>query len=200
MDFQTITLTAPSAEASGSPSNTDDDLALLALETQFNALTAELTALQSACNSHQEIACCSDDRPSAEEVLRSGAQDLPDQDAKVEAILARLYPVERAIMTTPARSIDGLGVKARHAAHVMSEYWTAPVAQIDWDAQVVRHLIESVCSLANVRLPFCGPDKVEQRVIPGSDPNRLLPKPQPERTSPRSRRAPGGHDTDSTGS
>lgn len=173
MDFQTITSTAPSAEAGSSASNADDDLTLLALETQFNGLAAELAALQSAGNS-QEIAC---DRPSAEEGLRIGARALPNQDTtrQAEAILARLYPVEQAIMTTPARTIAGLGVKARHAAHVMSEYWTAPIAQIDWDAQVVRHLIESVCSLANVRLPFCDPDTAEHRVKPGSDPNRLLP-------------------------
>jgi hypothetical protein len=173
MDLRTITSTAPSTEAGGSSSNGNDDLMLFALETQFNELAAELAALQNACNT-QEVAC---DRPSAEEGLRIVTRALPNQDMtrQAEAILARLYPVEQAIMTTPARTIAGLGVKARHAAHVVSEYWTAPISQIDWEGQVVRHLIESVCSLANVPLPFCDPDKAEQRVKPGSDPSRLLP-------------------------
>jgi hypothetical protein len=35
---------------------------------------------------------------------------------QAEAILARLYPIEQAIMQTRARTIAGLGVKARHAA------------------------------------------------------------------------------------
>ncbi|WP_316196195.1 hypothetical protein, partial [Bradyrhizobium sp. SZCCHNRI3052] len=44
-----------------------------------------------------------------------------------EAVLARLDPVERAIMETPAYTMMGLSVKARHLAHVLSEYWEAPI-------------------------------------------------------------------------
>jgi hypothetical protein len=51
---------------------------------------------------------------------------------EVEATLARLAPIERAIMEMPACTIAGLGVKARHAAYVLSQYWEAP---IDWDAR-----------------------------------------------------------------
>jgi hypothetical protein len=72
----------------------------------------------------------------------------------IEATLAYLEPIERAIMATPARTIAGLGVKARHAAHVMSEYWDAPIDQIDWDARAVRLLIEAVCERAGLSLPF----------------------------------------------
>jgi hypothetical protein len=56
---------------------------------------------------------------------------------------------------TPVCTITGLGVKARHAAYVMSQYWEAPADQIDWDEQVVRLLIEAICKLANVPLPSC---------------------------------------------
>jgi hypothetical protein len=63
-------------------------------------------------------------------------------------ILARLQPIERAIMQTPVYTITGLGVKARHAAYVMSKYWEAPADQIDCDEQVVRLLIEAICKLA----------------------------------------------------
>jgi hypothetical protein len=57
-------------------------------------------------------------------------------------------------MATPARTITGLGIKARHAAYLVSEYWDAPIDQIDWDARAVRLLIEAVCRTAGVLLPF----------------------------------------------
>ena len=57
-------------------------------------------------------------------------------------------------MAIPARTMAGLGVKARHAAYVMSQYWEAPIDHIDWDAQAVRHLIEAVCDVARTPLPF----------------------------------------------
>jgi hypothetical protein len=68
-------------------------------------------------------------------------------------MLARLQPIEYAIMAIPARTIAGLGVKARHAAYVMPEYWDAPIDRIDWDAQAVRLLIEAICALAHMPLP-----------------------------------------------
>jgi hypothetical protein len=47
-----------------------------------------------------------------------------------------------------------LGVKARHAAYVMSEHWEAPIDRIDWDAQAVRLLIEAICDFACTPLPL----------------------------------------------
>jgi hypothetical protein len=76
------------------------------------------------------------------------------QAKRVEAILARLYPIERAIMAAPACTIVGLGVKTRHAAYVMSQYWEEPGGKIDWEAQVVRLLIEAVCDVAQTPLSF----------------------------------------------
>jgi len=69
-------------------------------------------------------------------------------------MLGRLEPIERAIMATPARTVAGLGVKARHAAYVMSEYWNAPIDRMDWDARAVRLLIEAVCEAAGAPLLF----------------------------------------------
>jgi hypothetical protein len=59
------------------------------------------------------------------------------QAKHVEAILALLYPIERAIMAAPAYTIIGLGVKARHAAYVMSQYWEEPIDEIDWESQII---------------------------------------------------------------
>jgi hypothetical protein len=175
VDFQTMASTSSSATANGA-SDTCDDLALIALETQFNALTAELAALQGV-NNTPAITGCSSDQTSTAETLHQRVRERSDQDAtrQAEAILARLYPVEQAIMATPARTIAGLGVKARHAAYVMSQYWTPPITEIDWHAKVVRLLIESVCSLANVPLPFCDSDDAESSIKPVSGPNGVLP-------------------------
>lgn len=57
-------------------------------------------------------------------------------------------------MQTPACTIAGLGVKARHATYVMSQYWEEPIDRIDWDARVMRSLIEAVCRFANLPLPI----------------------------------------------
>ena len=75
---------------------------------------------------------------------------------ELEATLGRLEPIEQAIMAMTARTVAGLGVKARHAAYVMSEQWNAPMDHLDWDARAVRLLIESVCKVARVQLPWNG--------------------------------------------
>jgi hypothetical protein len=106
----------------------ENDAVLLALEKRFNALAAEL------------------DRDRGE-VGREALKEL-------EATLARLDPVERAIMETPACTIAGLGVKARHAANVLSQYWEAPIDRIDWDARAVRLLIEAICDVARTPLLY----------------------------------------------
>jgi len=71
---------------------------------------------------------------------------------RIEALLKLLEPIERAIIAMPAVSVVGLGVKARHAAHVLSHYWTDSPERLDWDAQAVRRLIESTCTVAGVAL------------------------------------------------
>jgi hypothetical protein len=131
----------------------DDDAALLALEAQFDSLIAELVA---APNATDATAIHSEGRSRARAEVQAGFEhytDHEDRTEKTEAILARLYPIEQAIMTTPPRTINGLGIKARHAAYVMSHYWEAPIDQLDWDARATRLLIEAVCELANIPLP-----------------------------------------------
>jgi len=63
----------------------------------------------------------------------------PDSNLElIETMLVSLEPIEQAIMAIPARTIAGLGVKARHVAYVISNHWDAPIDQIDWDALAVR--------------------------------------------------------------
>lgn len=108
---------------------TDDDSDLIALGKQFEEIAAKLQELYDPASPNDHLKL-------------------------IEATLACLEPIERAIMATPARTIAGLGVKARHAAHVVSEYWDAPIDQIDWDARAIRFLIEAVCEVARTPLPF----------------------------------------------
>lgn len=108
-----------------SPAN--DDTVLLLLEEEFIRVAAELK---------RQVDCISEE-------LAGDAKTKAD-----EHVLARLAPIERAIMETPARTIAGLSVKARHVASVLSEYWQAPIDQIDWEARAVRLLIESICNIA----------------------------------------------------
>ena len=128
----------------------DDDAGLLALETQFNNLVDELIASRIARDAPAT-------HPDGLLLARGNVQEsfAPDTDRADEAVLARLYPIEQAIVATRARTITGLGVKARHAAFVLSHYWEAPIDRIDWDARTMRLLIEAICGLAYLPLPSC---------------------------------------------
>ncbi|MBV9564856.1 MAG: hypothetical protein JOY90_31080 [Bradyrhizobium sp.] len=122
----------------------DPDSALVALGRQFEALSAELAALQRGESPAPRFAESGDD-------ALSEATTKPTNE-RIEAVLTLLDPIERAIMAMPAVTIVGLGVKARHAAHVLSHYWTDLPERLDWDARAVRLLIESTCIVAGVTL------------------------------------------------
>jgi hypothetical protein len=127
------------------------DAELLDLERQFNDLTADLINVQ---RMDDDLASGPVLRCSRRPLDRSGARDGDSGWTKeAELILERLYPIERAIMEMRAHTIAGLGVKARHAAYVISQYWDVPIDKIDWDAQTIRLLIEAVCDFASKPLP-----------------------------------------------
>jgi len=139
----------PEITESASPRQ-EGDADLIALEKQFDELVRELLAAQPtgidlANSLHQQ---------SLKHRIGPAGIDDDTRIKQAEAILARLYPIERAIMQTRARTIAGLGVKARHAAYVMSQYWEAPIDKIDWEAQAMRQLIEAICDFARTSLPF----------------------------------------------
>jgi len=119
------------------------DAVLVALGRSFEALSAELATLQQ--QDGQSAAATCDAKSQVAAVVVSGVE-------RIEAVLSSLDPIERAIMAIPARTVVGLGVKARHAAHVLSNYWTDVPERLDWDARTMRHLIESACSVAGVDL------------------------------------------------
>ncbi|WP_315783426.1 hypothetical protein [Bradyrhizobium sp. SZCCHNPS1003] len=114
----------------------DDDSGLIVLGKQFEEAITKIAALYDPA--------------------------LPSHLERIESMLADLAPIEQAIMATPARTLAGLGVKARHAAYVVSEHWDAPIDQIDWDARAVRSLIEAVCDVASRPFSFESNSKEEK--------------------------------------
>jgi hypothetical protein len=141
---------SPPSEVTAPASPQDGDAGLLTLEEQFDELVRELLA---AHPTGIELATCLH-QPSLRHDVEPVDIDADTGMKQAEAILARLYPIEQAIMQTRARTIAGLGVKARHAAYVMSQYWEEPIDKIDWEAQAIRQLIEAVCDFARTALPF----------------------------------------------
>jgi hypothetical protein len=87
------------------------------IEEQFNAIAAELLSLQ--LGHRERLVSCSDQQSSAHHPAQPRVRARNDEDAmtrQAEALLARLHPIEQAIMAMAAHTIAGLGVKARHAA------------------------------------------------------------------------------------
>ena len=122
------------------------DAKLVALGSSLEALCAELSALQNGnITPFLPAGAARGDLLVGEVAVNRSAQ-------RIEEILALLDPIERAIMATPAETVVGLGVKARHAAHVLSHYWMDSTDALDWDVRAVRLLIESTCSVAGIGL------------------------------------------------
>ncbi len=133
-----------------------DDSPLLALEKQFNAISAELLAVERLHRDQKSYHGPAAQSPERSTIESCAGEHTHDEvmTEQIESVLARLHPIERAIMQTPARTMTGLSVKARHAAYVTSQYWEAPIDKLDWDARAVRLLIEAVCDFARTPLPF----------------------------------------------
>lgn len=132
-----------------------NDEALLELEQQFDVLAREFSKLFEMCGAQSggveaRLGC---ETGRTKRAGGSASIYMTDKLAaerleQLEAALGRLAPIEQAIMATPAHTIVGLGVKARHAAYVLSGYWDEPLEKADWDRRAVRLLIEAVCHVA----------------------------------------------------
>jgi hypothetical protein len=119
------------------------DAELVALGQKFEALSAELAVLQK--QEADKLALVAD----RGERLNAGALISPSVE-HIEAVLRLLAPIEHATMARPAVTVAGVGVKARHAAHVLLHCWTDSPEALDWDARTVRLPIESRCTVAAV--------------------------------------------------
>jgi hypothetical protein len=127
---------------------TDPDAELVALGRKFEAISAELAKLMVL--QREEVDALSPVTQPGER-FKGEAMISPSVE-RIEAVLRLLDPIERAIIAIPATTVVGLGVKARHAAHVLSHYWTDTPERLDWHTRAVRLLIESTCTVAGVGL------------------------------------------------
>ncbi|WP_315772305.1 MULTISPECIES: hypothetical protein [unclassified Bradyrhizobium] len=132
------------------PAPQSEDAPLLVLEQQFTELCAELESLR---RTPVQVGREAPEQPQGELSFRQ-RPTYEVATSQIEAILLRLYPIEHEIIQTPASTIVGLGVKARHAAYITSQYWEEDLGRLDWEAKAVRRLIEAVCAVAGVALPF----------------------------------------------
>jgi hypothetical protein len=87
---------------------------------------------------------------------------------KMEELNARLDPVVAIITTTPARDLADLADLALKANAVASAYehlWASEPDELDYGDELLRDLIENLCSVAGVNL------MVSQRLAPRTDLN-----------------------------
>jgi hypothetical protein len=128
----------------------DDDADLLVLKMRFDELIRELPAAQPR---DIELASTSEQQELGPDVELAGIAAVRRCTKRKQSWLVCTQLSRRLCRHRPARQA-GLGVKASHAAYVMSEYWEAPIDQLDWDARTIRLLIEAICNFAGTPLPL----------------------------------------------
>ena len=151
----------PSAAIANIPSNPDAEL--IALGRWFDALAEEHAALSvrlaplAVIYDERMAKAHADSMDRAEMVaLLSRIRDdlgMPPLMARSEEILDVTNDPMVAIMEMPARTIEGLAVKARVAAFACSHMWNENDDDADWDHLMARQLMRAVCDLAGCRLP-----------------------------------------------
>jgi hypothetical protein len=71
---------------------------------------------------------------------------------KMEELNARLDPVVAIITTTPALDLADLVLKANAAASACGHLWASPPRELDYKDELIRDLIENLCSVAGASL------------------------------------------------
>ena len=65
-----------------------------------------------------------------------------------------MVPIESSILAIPAQGMTGLEVKARVAAQVLSNYWEVQIDCLDFEARIIRLLIDAIFDVAGVSHPL----------------------------------------------
>ena len=72
---------------------------------------------------------------------------------RLNAIDERADSLHAAMRNLPIKTLSGVAAMARITAMLyLSNYWSEPEDDLDWEPQMVRHLIESICAAAGVSL------------------------------------------------
>jgi hypothetical protein len=137
-----------------------DDAALVALGLQFEALMANIRAVEQSYISR---------------VAKIGGGD-PEAEAAqlIEALSSRLSSVEKEILAARTPNLIGLGVKARLAAEAVSDYWGQPLGNLPREARAVRCLIEDVCRAAGLALPVAESPRTAEFDAPPDKPQSTV--------------------------
>jgi hypothetical protein len=98
-----------------------------------------------------------------------GGQPLADADTALEEAYSRTDKLSKVIGTLPARTVEGMAVKARVTALACSHYWSESIKRIDWEDEQARLLVESAFQaagiesvesyLGSITTPMCGPKR-----------------------------------------
>ena len=74
-------------------------------------------------------------------------------DRRLQTLDRELDQTMRKIARSPATSIAGLRVKTLAAIEANDGLWDVPAADLDYDEEAVRSLIEAACAVTKVALP-----------------------------------------------
>jgi hypothetical protein len=74
-------------------------------------------------------------------------------DKVLSGLTRELDQIMRKIARLPATSIAGLRVKTLAAIEANDDLWNVPAADLDYDKEAVRSLIEAACAISGVTLP-----------------------------------------------
>jgi hypothetical protein len=161
-----VGMPAVASALSGFPG--DPDAELLALGAELDAFYPEYLTSGTAANAASETAWIEAERslgfkreddvtPELLETMfgvreKSGAEAIIDKD---QAITGHVDEIHRKIIELPAHTLAGIAVKARAGAMLMlSDLWSEPAIDMDYDKFVMRRLIESILESAGIELPF----------------------------------------------
>lgn len=166
----TLPALAVPAVASDIPEHSDSELIGLADEFEsllpsYKALRAEYNETAQAGNAIALSRCDAANLAVAHlnseaevrfttELNKARAETGADVASRKFHLLAdRVDAIEFRIMNTPAHTVAGLRAKALIAIEAAGELWETRRIDLDWDKEVIRELIESVCAVAGVPVP-----------------------------------------------
>jgi hypothetical protein len=132
---------------------------LIALYERETELQETLAPYSEAFDEHMcNVVCKGTDkehrRKLYDELMQALGPEFIAATAEHTRIVEAMDEPERRMFALPARTVDGLALKAVCAAYQNSELWSAPFRDLDREECFFRGLIEAVLVFAGRPLPF----------------------------------------------
>lgn len=93
------------------------------------------------------------DRQFWTEMNRAWAETGADEADRKLATVTNIDAIMRKIVDTPCHTVAGLRAKALVALDISDKLWRETKRDLDWDKEVIRALIESVCVVTGLEIP-----------------------------------------------